>query len=387
MSRTPPSAAHPTAKAPFAAVATASRLARTDPGLATLERDKPGHGGAKLARRVKGELPDVPLAACRRAADLVFGVRLARPEHVGVNGRYAPGPRATPSRALGRTPKAVKPLAERLTDHKVGKVADAFEGTGFRHSRAWEGDLRVGFGAPDARQTTCEGWIDYKRDGHRRGIVGETVELTVPRDWGTRVNPLDVTSGLLPLDAEQLPTDGPVEVYRAVWCRQGIGVSLVVEHGFIARHTPSGLVYHSTHADPAAAVRGLKRQVTAKAVPSEVREGRRTARDETRRARKAEALAKLVRQVERQDLGEVAHVVVRLDDSYKAGNCVPGTLAFRDRLFPGRDSATIGVSAAKVGLANPGLLSDADLALVRQLAAACLVAIRRGRRVARAVGV
>lgn len=361
----------------------ASRIAREGNALAKLERDKPGHGAAELARRVKAAEPAVSLAAARRAADAVLAVRLGRPTHLGLtgNGRTVER-RAVPSRALGRTPAVTAPLADRLVAYKVARVRAAFEGTGFRHSRAWEGaaDIRVEFGAPGASQSTTEGWIDYKSRGYKRGIVGESVRVSVPADWGTRVRPLDDTAGLLLLDAERLPTWGQVEVYRAVWARQGRGVSLVVERGHLARHTPTGISFHSTDADPERALRGLKRQVTAAGVAPEVRDAARRERARLRAERQASQLARLIEKVRRYDLSEVELVAVTRQDSLRAGNCIPGTDAFIDRFgFDGRESATIGEIARAVGLRGIEELSGADLTLARQLAAACLVAIRRDR--------
>lgn len=355
----------PVLKVAYSAIQSASDLARQSPELAALERERPGHGAAELARRVKALHPKASLAGCRRAADQVLAVHLVR--------ERAQEPSAS--------------LADRLAAHKRSKVVRAFEATGFRHSRAWEGDYRIGFGAPDARQTTGTGWIDYKSRGNRVGIVSETVAITVPSDWGTRVQPLDTTDGLLLLDAEALPTDGDLGVYRATWARQGRGVSLIVEHGYLAVHHPSGTQYHAPHRDPVRAVRGLRRKLTAQAVPVEERDARRAARAEARRNRQEAALLRLVRRVRAWDLDEIGPVEVTLADSHRAGNCEPGTVAFRDRYLPGRSSATIAEVIEAVGRLDPGHLSGDDLTLARQLGAACLVAIRRDKRARRAAGV
>lgn len=191
---------------------------------------------------------------------------------------------------------------------------------------------------------------------------------------------------MLTLDAEQLPTTGLVEVYRAAWVRQGRGVSLVTERGYIARHTPSGTTYHSTESDPAKALSGLKRKVTAQGIPAAVREERRSERATARQERQAAKLAALIERISRHDLSDVGHVEVRREDSLRAGNCVPGTDAFIDRYgFDGRASATIAEIATAVGIRGTANLSDADLTLARQLAAACLHAIKRDRQARRLV--
>jgi hypothetical protein len=375
-----------------AALRSASLLARADSSLARLERDRPGHGGAELARRVKDACPDASKVACRRAADRVLEVRLGRSRHVGLTGDgRSVERRLTPSRALGRTPNAVPPpLADRLAAHKRARLIHAFDGCGFRHSRAWDdaGRYEVRVGAPAASQTNEEGWIDYKSRGYKRGIVGESVTLTVPADWGTRVrlSGLAVLDGLFTLDAEQLPTWGPVEVYRAVWVRQGRGVSLVTERGYIARHVPSGATYHSVDADPEKALRGLKRKVNAQSIPQPQRDAQRATRAAQRAIRRAASLARLVERLSRWDLAEIEHVEVTRADSLRAGNCVPGTDAFIDRYgFDGRTSATIGEIANAVGRRDVASLSAKDLELARQLAAACLVAIRKDRNARRLV--
>jgi hypothetical protein len=381
-----------TTSSEHAALRSASLLAIADSSLARLERDKPGHGAAELARRVKDACPAVSKAACRRAADTVLEVRLARNKHLCLtgNGRSVER-RLTPSRALGRTPNAVPPpIADRLATHKRARLIHAFENCGIRHSRAWDdaGRFVVEFGAPSASQTTEEGWIDYKSRGYKRGIVGEVVRLTVPADWGTRVrlSGLAVLDGLFTLDAEQLPTWGPVEIYRAVWARQGRGVSLVTERGYIARHTPSNTTYHSTDADPEKALRGLHRKVNAQSIPQPQREAARASRAAQRAIRQAASLVRLVERLARWDLAEIEHVSVTRQDSLKAGNCAPGTDAFIDRYgFDGRGSATIGEIANAVGRRDVASLSDADLTLVRQLAAACLHAIRRDKQARRLV--
>lgn len=363
----PSASVHPSLNTPFVALQAASRLAREDGSLARFERDRTGHGAAELARRVKSACPDISLAACRRAADAVLAVRLER-----AGSTLAPG----------------KPQAERLLAHKRAKVARAFRKTGFRRSRAWDGDLRVHFGGnADAYQETGTGWIDYKRDGYRTGITSETVSITVPLDWGSRVRPLDITSGLLLLDAESLPTFGDLDVYRAIWARQGRGVSLKVETGYLAVHRSTGTQFHSPHRDAERAVRGLRRKLSAQAVPTEERDSRRAARAEARRVRQQAALDRLVERVRAWDLEEIADVEVTLDDSHRAGNCEPGTRAFRDRYLPGRDSATIGDLAGAVGRLDMASISGADLTFARQMAAACLVAIRRDRRARRLAGV
>lgn len=383
-----------------AALRSASLLCREDRSLAKLERDRTGHGAAELARQVKDACPEVSKAAARRAADTVLAARLHQASHRGVMSRTAcsrtlavnpAASRKTPSRALGRIVEPTPSLAHRLGEFRRARILEAFDACRFRHSRAWDeaGQVHLTFGPATASQSTTEGWIDYKSHGHRRGIVGETVRLAVPEDWGVRVRRtgLAVLDGLLALDAEQLPTVGAVEVYRATWARQGRGVSLVTERGYIARHTPSGTTYHSTDRDPEAALRGLKRKVMAQAIPAADRDAAQATRRRKQQERRAAQLARLVGQLSRWDLSEIEHVEITRQDSIRAGNCEPGTDAFIERFLPGRAEGTIGELAAAMGRQDLAALAGTDLTLARQLAAACLVAVRRDRNARRMLAV
>jgi hypothetical protein len=64
-------------------------------------------------------------------------------------------------------------------------------------------------------------------------------------------------------------------------------------------------------------------------------------------------------------------ISVRISDSIKAGNCQEGTLAFRDRFFPGQESATVSEI-----LEEAKTFSDRDRAI-----AACARAIRTNKKI------
>ena len=104
-----------------------------------------------------------------------------------------------------------------------------------------------------------------------------------------------IIGGLLTLDAEQV---GPRE-YRATWARQGRGVGLVMETGWIIRG------YHST-AGTIVAARKQAAQARANAVGAAV----------AARARK---------NANRVKLETMRNVWVTLDDSLAAGNCRPAS--------------------------------------------------------------
>lgn len=83
--------------------------------------------------------------------------------------------------------------------------------------------------------------------------------ITVPRAWMARVERrgLAVVDGLLTLDAAPLDAPQGVELFAAVWARQGRGYDAITERGYIARagrHT-----YHA--ASVRAALAGLQRKM------------------------------------------------------------------------------------------------------------------------------
>ena len=270
-------------------------------------------------------------------------------------------------------------------------MIDRFRRSGFRDACCGD-TLIVQFGpvASVARRTS-EGWKDYKSHGYRMGITDQRTLLTVPSDWTTRIarRGLDSTAGLFTLDASPIAGDfGPgVEVYAASWIRQGRGTALETERGVIACHRPTGTTYHSTKSDPKSAVSGLRRQLKQQTTPPELLDAQRQARAAARQARRSEQVAGLVDRVRKYDLAEIEAVRVSLEDSHRAGNCKPGTLAFADRFFPDRDTeeTTIGEIARRVRIGEFADLDSKDLELARQLAAACLVAIRRDKRSRRLV--
>jgi hypothetical protein len=249
----------------------------------------------------------------------------------------------------------------------------------------------VKFGTPGARSETTEGWIDYKSHGYRKGITSHDITITVHENYEARVHARDLTNpdGLLTLDAEPIEAPDGFEVYRAVWARQGRGLAIDVERGVIARHIASRTTFHSTADDPKKAVTGLRRKLTAQGLDPAEAQARRTARQQARAAKQAISLARLVQRVAAWDLDEIAHVPVTYYDSQKAGNCREGTLDFAERLFPDRDpmtdTATIGEIAAKVGRMDLVRLTAKELEYARQIAAACLVAIRKDRQARRLV--
>lgn len=208
------------------------------------------------------------------------------------------------------------------------------------------------------------------------------VSITISPTWrrSVRARGLVVLDGLLTTHAGPVTRQGDIEAHPAAWVRQGRGLSIRPESGWIAYHRPSGTSYHLPGGDAARAVTGLRRKMRNQAVPQEERDERRRRSQEARQAR----LERLVEKLARHDLSDVADVAVTRQDSMKAGNCEPGTDQFIDKFFPDRASATIAEIAAAVGRTDLKSLDEQHLTLARQIAAACLAAIRRHRRERRA---
>lgn len=151
-----------------------------------------------------------------------------------------------------------------------------------------------------------------------------------------------VTLVALPVDTGR---DGE-QAWHAKWARRSTGWTVKVEEGFIVCR--DGQYTHGS-------TLGVARSTL------------------TRRATEAKLdrmEADLLRRVEEHRLNGMGDTIVRISDSTCAGNCLSGTLAFRDRYLPGRDTAT----------ANE-LVSLADTVPVRRyVIAAVLHALRREHR-------
>lgn len=227
---------------------------------------------------------------------------------------------------------------------------------------------------PKAIATSSKVW-------HRKHAWSGTnleVQLTINRTWrrSVRARDLAVLDGLLTTHAGRVVRHGDIEAYPATWIRQGRGLTIRPESGWIAYHRPSGTAFHLAGGDAAKAVTALRRKMRSQAIPQRERDDRRRRRQEARQAR----LGRLMEKLARFDLADVGDVVVTRRDSLRAGNCEPGTDEFIDRFFPDRTAATIAEIAAAVGGIDLAHLDEQRLTLARQIAAACLVAIRRSRQ-------
>lgn len=298
---------------------------------------------------------------------------------------------AQPGRTLRRAEERAEARRAAILARTAPLVAEAFAGL----YRTYRETTSVRFGEPAVSVQTTTKWVSGRR-GFGKVTDSQTTDLRVPETWIDDVHGrgLDYLDGLLTLSAELVEVCDGIEVYRATWVRQGRGYDLTRERGMIARHVASGTTYHSTASDsrgmfcPRKAIAGLRRKMTAQGVPAEVRAARSREAAERRASRRAAQLGRLLERVARWDLDDIRDVVVTRADSIRAGNCEPGTDQFIDRVFPDRSydsSATIGEIAQRVGRMDLTALGDAELTLARQIAGACLVAIRRDRGARRLV--
>jgi len=254
-----------------------------------------------------------------------------------------------------------------------------------RRTRWCEGStIRVVANADPGTRHESRRWWDK---GDKYPTTSSYIRANVAPDWLRSVQPwrLAVVDGLVTTHAVLDSTQGDISVYRASWLRQGRGVSLISESGAIARHAATGMTYHGR--TPSVALAGLRRKMREQGLSPDDRRERDAAaaeRARERAARRATQLTSVVSRLMRQDLGAIHGVEVRRADSLRAGNCAPGTDQFINRFFRGRTSATIGQIAAAVGPELAGeSLTDARITLARQIAAACLHAIRRSRNARR----
>jgi hypothetical protein len=152
------------------------------------------------------------------------------------------------------------------------------------------------------------------------------------------------------------------------------------ESGWIAFHRDSGTAYHLPGGSATDAVARLRRKLRNLAIPQE----EKNARGRLRARAKEERLQRFLQRLARHDFQGVGQVIVTREDSLRAGNCVPGTDEFIDRVFPNRRSATIEQIVGVGGQTDLSNLNESELTLARQIGAACLMAIRRSKRELRA---
>lgn len=166
-----------------------------------------------------------------------------------------------------------------------------------------------------AYTTTSRGEQYSRGCTYRKTNANHTIEIK-PDYWHKVIRRgIMELNGMLTLDAEWI--DHPTRtVYRAAWVRVK-GKRIVKETGFIAI-SESGSAHSSTIAGAC---------------------GILTTRENAVRYARAEA--KIRAQLEAMELEGYGKIMVTFEDSLAAGNCRPGTEHFRDKHFPGRDSASV----------------------------------------------
>lgn len=111
---------------------------------------------------------------------------------------------------------------------------------------------------------TYKDWGDrYSGSKSRYAKTAIKVEVTVPHGYLSRVisRNLAVVDGMMTIDAQPMDCREPgIEVYRARWISQGIGKSIHVHEGFIARTSDHALGFHGK--TYASALTGLRRKQT-----------------------------------------------------------------------------------------------------------------------------
>lgn len=299
---------------------------------------------------------------------------------------------------LGRRAAAIvaeKSLSERLHEYRVekrrrlqvkhSKDVEAFQETidgVFRTATAGIHRQYVTI-EPTSEKVEAEG-DSYRGSSYSSRCTWRRTDsvhrFRIPPRWRSTVHArgLAILDGMVTLSAEIESENDGITTYAAVWVRQGRGFSLETSRGWIA--CCDGASYHSDKS-PAAARSGLRRKLSWKSLPEDVRAARVSAATAARAKKRQEQLARLTRRLQRLDLAEIGHVEVSYDDSRRAGNCHDGTLAFGDRLFgDGRRKATISEVAERLMSCGEDPSRFVTTELGRQFMAACLQAIRRHQK-------
>lgn len=203
--------------------------------------------------------------------------------------------------------------------------------------------------------------------------------IRVQADWSRQVEHrrLAVLDGLVTISANKCGDN----VYLASWIRQGRGLAIYAEHGWIA--VDGDHSFHSTKSAKAATA-GLRRKINAQSIPQDELDARRAKRQEASESRKRRIAERLIARLAKYDLSDIGHVVVHRDDSLKAGNCEPGTDQFVAKIGLG-ESATIAEISARIATNPVEAARYAATTTGKQFFAACLIAIRRDKTARRAL--
>lgn len=284
-------------------------------------------------------------------------------------GRMARACRRTPKRFFMPVPKFyIFPkgtLGERLA-RKKWQVAEAEKMRELNEEKAKVAALRsalenalgsVSHSSPTSILQNATSLAEVKacvnsyHDGYYSGskkwpLIRHKIVATVCPNWQETVENKGLTSihGIVTLAAQIVENEREgEEIFRAIWARKTKGANLSREEGYIIRRGAE--IAHGATISGTRAV--LSRRETEKKLDR--------------------IEGEILRRLENNQLNGASDLAVTIGDSLRAGNCEPGTLAFRDRHFPNRESATV-----KEVLSVANSFGDRRFAV-----AACVKALRR----------
>jgi len=178
--------------------------------------------------------------------------------------------------------------------------------------------------APYAEGITETVWHEKKV----RSGTNSTLIVAFSQTWYTDVfkKGISVIAGMVTTHATEIEPG----VFRASWVEQGRGFSLRKVSGFIV------VAGHDAVHGP---TESAAKQTARRRNPEYQAEQSRQAAE---RAKRVEAKIGPIRaMLERGDIGSFGDITVTFADSIRAGNCETGTTHWRNKHFPGRESATI----------------------------------------------
>lgn len=193
--------------------------------------------------------------------------------------------------------------------------------------------------------------LDRNYDVYRGAYKGwganvDLHRIRVPADWRVRVERkgLAMLGGLMTLDALPLEAPAGIELYAAVWARQGRGYAVKTDRGFIA--VAGSDSFHSDTAE--GAISGLRRK------------GRRAAAIADMKSAVEAFITKFAR----------CAIEVSLDDARKSGSCEYGIRSW---------CAAVGIDIARAQVPMVELLEGFRRMPQTEVRRAVLRAVRRNR--------
>lgn len=221
------------------------------------------------------------------------------------------------------------------------KIGRAYALCGYRRARNKVGGQHtLGIKEQETAEvsaTTEKVWGRYNRNGFTKSGINSRHTLYVPKNWDRQVRRRDiaVVDQMLTLSAKkerrrekwQIPEQ--VEVFRATWVQQGLGVKIYTKEGYILRDPLAGVAVHVSD------IGYTNRDLTKGTVLT-------TGYQRLRRriAQTTETREKVDKYLEQFTESQLA-LVVRPHHSVRAGNCRSGTRDWINKNMPGRTHATV----------------------------------------------